>query len=207
MAAVKILNSNYTITNKSTPLANVVVATHTMFVEGNLLVGGNTTQISKTELNISDNTITVNKGEIGSGVTLGTAGLEVDRGSAANVAILWNESFDKWTITTDGTTFANISTSTGVGAIAIVDDLTPTLGGNLNVLARSIYSSNVDVIKFDDNLAVSTTSVNPAAISNYNIITAKSPEAGGSGLYTTNTTNSTREIPTTRKSIVYSLVL
>lgn len=207
MAAVKSLNSNYTITNKSTPLANVIVATHTMFVEGNLLVGGNTTQISKTELNISDNTITVNKGEIGSGVTLGTAGLEVDRGSAANVAILWNESFDKWTITTDGTTFANISTSTGAGAVSIVDDLTPTLGGNLNVLARSIYSSNVDVIKFDDNLAVSTTSVNPAAISNYNIITAKSPEAGGSGLYTTNTTNSTREIPTTRKSIVYSLVL
>jgi len=81
------------------------------------------------------------------------------------------------------------------------------LGGNLNVLARSIYSSNVDVIKFDDNLAVSTTSVNPAAISNYNIITAKSPEAGGSGLYTTNTTNSTREIPSTRKAIVYSLVL
>ena len=207
MAAVKILNSNYTITNKSTPLANVVVATHTMFVEGNLLVGGNTTQISKTELNISDNTITVNKGEIGSGVTLITAGLEVDRGSAANVSILWNESYDKWTLTTDGTTFANISTSTGAGAVAIVDDLTPTLGGNLNVLARSIYSSNVDVIKFDDNLAVSTTSVNPTAIPNYNIITAKSPEAGGSGLYTTNTTNSTREIPSTRKAIVYSLVL
>lgn len=207
MAAVKSLNSSYIITNKATSLANVTVETHTLFVDGNLLVGGNTTQVTKTELNISDNTITVNKGEIGSGVTLITAGLEVDRGSAANVSILWNESYDKWTLTTDGTTFANISTSTGAGAVAIVDDLTPTLGGNLNVLARSIYSSNVDVIKFDDNLAVSTTSVNPTAIPNYNIITAKSPEAGGSGLYTTNTTNSTREIPTTRKSIVYSLVL
>jgi len=207
MPAVKALNSNYTITNKNIALANVIVATHTMFVDGNLLVGGNTTQVTKTELSISDNTITLNKGEIGTGVTLGTAGLEVDRGSAANVSILWNESIDKWTLTTDGTTFANISTSTGAGAIAIVDDLSPTLGGNLNVLARTIYSSNVNVIKFDDNLAVSTTSVNPAAISNYNIITAKSPEAGGSGLYTTNTQNSTREIPSTRKAIVYSLVL
>ena len=207
MAAVKSLNTNYTITNKSTSLANVIVATHTLFVDGNLLVGGNTTQVTKTELSISDNTITLNKGEIGSGVSLGTAGLEIDRGSSANVSILWNESYDKWTLTTDGTTFANISTSTGVGAVAIVDDLTPTLGGNLNVLARSIYSSNVEVVKFDNNLAISNTSVNPSAIPNYNILYAKTPELGGSGLYTTNTINSTREIASTRKAIVYSLVL
>jgi len=207
MPAVKVLNGNYTITNKNTALANVVVATHTMFVDGNLLVGGNTTQVTKTDLNISDNTITLNKGETGSGVTLGTAGIDVDRGSAANVSILWNEAIDKWTLTTDGTTYSNIAVSSGSGTIAIVDDLTPTLGGNLNVLARTIYSSNVNIIKFENNLAVATTSVNPGAISNYNIITAKTPEAGGSGLYTTNTANSTREIPTTRKSIVYSLVL
>jgi len=207
MAAVKNLNSDYTITNKSTPLANIIVATHTMFVDGNLLVGGNTTQVTKTDLSISDNTITLNKGEIGSGVTLGTAGLEVDRGSAANVSILWNESIDRWTITTDGTTFANISTSTGSGTIAVVDDLTPALGGNLNTYARSIYSSNVEVIKFDDNLAIATTAVNPTAIASYNILYAKTPEAGGSGLYTTNTTNATREVASTRKAIVYSLVL
>jgi hypothetical protein len=207
MPAVKNLNSNYIITNKSTPLANVIVATHTMFVDGNLLVGGNTTQVTKTDLNISDNIITLNKGEIGSGVTLITAGLEVDRGSSPNVALLWNESFDKWTITTDGTTYGNIAISSGTGAVAIVDDLTPTLGGNLNVLSRTIYSSNVNVIKFENNLAVSTTSVNPAPISNYNIITAKTPESGGSGLYTTNATNSTREVASTRKAIVYSLVL
>ena len=207
MAAVKNLNSDYTITNKSTPLANIIVATHTMFVDGNLLVGGNTTQVTKTELSISDNTITLNKGEIGSGVTLGTAGVEVDRGSAANVSILWNESIDKWTLTTDGSTYSNISTSTGLGTVSLVDDPNPMLGGNLNVLARTVYSSNVNVIKFENNLAVSTTAVNPAAISNYNIITAKNPELGGSGIYTTNTTNSTREVASTRKAIVYSLVL
>lgn len=207
MAAVKSLNSNYTITNKSTPLANVIVATHTMFVDGNLLVGGNTTQVTKTELSISDNTITLNKGEVGAGVSLGTAGVEVDRGSAANVSILWNESIDKWTLTTDGSTYSNISTSTGSGSVSVVGDPAPQLGGNLDVLARTIYSSNVNVIKFENNLAVSTTAVNPAAISNYNIITAKNPELGGSGIYTTNTTNSTREVASTRKAIVYSLVL
>ena len=207
MAIVKNISTDYTITNKSISLANVTVATHTLFVDGNLLVGGNTTTVTKTELSVTDNTITLNKGEVGSGVTLGTAGLEVDRGSAANVSILWNETFDKWTLTSDGTTFGNIAVSSGSGAVAIVDDPTPTLGGNLNVLARTIYSSNVNVIKFENNLAVSTTAVNPSAIANYNIITAKSPELGGSGLYTTNTTNSTREVASTRKAIVYSLVL
>lgn len=207
MASVKSLNSDYTITNKDTLLANVIVETHTLFVDGNLVVGGNTTEVSKTELSISDNTITLNAGETGPGVTLGTAGIQIDRGSAANVALLWNETFAKWTVTTDGTLFANIATSTGSGSIAVVDDPAPMLGGNLNVLARSIYSGNTSIIKFDDNLAISTTSVNPTAIGNYNILYAKTPESGGSGLYTTNTTNATREVASTRKAIVYSLVL
>jgi hypothetical protein len=46
--------------------------------------------------------ITLNKGEIGAGVTLGQAGLEVDRGSLANVRLRWNETFDTWQITSDG---------------------------------------------------------------------------------------------------------
>ena len=207
MASVSNFNTNYTITNKGTPLANVIVATHTMFVDGNLLVGGNTTQVTKTELSISDNTITLNKGEAGAGVSLGTAGIEIDRGSSANVSILWNEAYDRWSLTTDGSTFANIATSTGAGGSAVIDDLTPALGGNLNVYARTIYSSNTAIVKFDDNLAISTTTITPDAISNYNVVYAKTPESGGSGLFTTNTTNSNRELASSRKAIVYSLVL
>ena len=207
MASVSNFNTNYTITNKGTPLANVIVATHTMFVDGNLLVGGNTTQVTKTELSISDNTITLNKGEAGAGVSLGTAGIEIDRGSSANVSVLWNEATDRWTLTTDGSTFANIATSTGSGGSALIDDLTPALGGNLNVYARTIYSSNTAIVKFDDNLAISTTTITPDAISDYNVVYAKTPESGGSGLFTTNTTNSNRELASSRKAIVYSLVL
>lgn len=207
MASVSNFNTNYTITNKGTPLANVIVATHTMFVDGNLLVGGNTTQVTKTELSISDNTITLNKGEAGAGVSLGTAGIEIDRGSSANVSVLWNETYQKWSLTNDGTTFANISTSTGAGSVSIIGDTAPQLGGNLDVLTRSIYSSDTNLVKFDDNLAISTTTITPAAISNYNVVYAKTPEAGGSGLFTTNTTNSNRELASSRKAIVYSLVL
>jgi len=49
-------------------------------INGNLNVTGETTTIQSTELEIADNTITVNSGETGPGVTLGTAGIIVDRG-------------------------------------------------------------------------------------------------------------------------------
>ena len=207
MSAVKSLNSNYTITNKATSLANVIIATHTMFVDGNLLVGGNTTQVTKTELSISDNTITLNKGEAGSGVSLGSAGIEVDRGSAANVSILWNEAYDKWSLTTDGTTFANISTSTGAGTISIVGDPAPQLGGNLDVLAQSIFSSTANYVRFADNVAINVTSVAPSALTGNTVISAQTPDVGQSGLFVTTTSYTTQELITKSKAVWYSLIM
>lgn len=110
MAAVKSLNTDYTITNKLIPSANITLATNTVYVQGNLVVGGNATAITKTDLNITDNIITVNAGETGPGVTLVTAGLNVDRGSLANVALLWNETIGKWVLTEDGSTYEAIQT-------------------------------------------------------------------------------------------------
>jgi hypothetical protein len=62
-----------------------------LIVNGDLTVNGNTTIIESSELVIADNTITVNAGEAGSGVTLGTAGMIIDRGSLPNAQILFNE--------------------------------------------------------------------------------------------------------------------
>lgn len=110
MAVVKSLNTDYTITNKITPSANITLATDTVFIQGNLYVGGNATSVTKTDLNITDNIITVNAGETGPGVSLITAGLNVDRGSLANVALLWNETLGKWVLTEDGSTYEAIQT-------------------------------------------------------------------------------------------------
>lgn len=110
MATVKSLNSDYNITNKINPLANVTISTNTVYIDGNLFVGGNSTNVYKTDLNITDNIITINAGETGPGVTLNTAGLEVDRGSLANVAIVWNETTGAWTLSNDGTTYEAIQT-------------------------------------------------------------------------------------------------
>lgn len=110
MATVKSLNTDYNITNKINPSANVTISTNTVYIDGNLFVGGNSTNVYKTDLSVTDNTITVNAGETGAGVTLNTAGLEVDRGSLANVAIVWNETLGAWTLTNDGSTYEAIQT-------------------------------------------------------------------------------------------------
>jgi hypothetical protein len=110
MPVVKRLNDDFVIDNKIKANANITLSTNTVYIQGNLVVGGNATAITKTDLNITDNIITVNAGETGPGVTLGTAGLNVDRGSLANVALLWSEAIGKWVLTDDGTTYEAIQT-------------------------------------------------------------------------------------------------
>lgn len=207
MAVVQNLNSSLTINNKINSFANITLATNTVFVDGNLIVGGNSTNVYKTDLSISDNTITLNKGEPGTGVTLITAGLEVDRGLAPNVSLLWNETYSRWTLTTDGTTFANIATSTGAGTMALIGDPAPQLGGPLDTLDQVIFSSNTTQIKFEDNLAIKNTTVDPNSISNYNVVYAKTPELGHSGLYITNTSYNNQELITKSKAVWYSLIM
>jgi hypothetical protein len=116
MAVVKSLNDDYIITNKISANANITLSTHTVYIQGNLLVGGNATAVTETELNITDRIITVNAGETGPGVTQNTAGIEVDRGSLANVAIVWNETTGAWTLTNDGLNYGEITT-TVVGTV------------------------------------------------------------------------------------------
>lgn len=213
MSSVQNYNTDLLITNKVNPTANIIFATRTVFIDGNLQVGGNTTTVSKVELEVSDNIITLNKGGGGaSGVVLGSAGIEIDRKDSAgsglaNVAIRWNETFDKWQITNDGTTYGNISSSSGAGASAVVDDPAPQLGANLDVLARTIFSSNTAQVTFDSNLAIKNTNLIPNAIAGYNVVYTQAPNAGGSGIFVTNTTNANRELASTRKAVVYSLVL
>ena len=81
------------------------VATGDMTITGNLTVTGETTYANTTTVNLGDNIITLNA-DIAQDAAPGVdAGIEVDRGSSANVALLWNETSDKWTFTNNGTDY------------------------------------------------------------------------------------------------------
>lgn len=63
-------------------------------VNGNLIVTGNQTTINTTDTSVEDNIIVLNSNEdpTHSGVSLGSSGIEIDRGAAANSQIIWSES-------------------------------------------------------------------------------------------------------------------
>jgi len=71
-------------------------------VTGNLVVEGDTFNISTTNLTIEDNIISLNTGEVGPGVSLIYSGIEIERGNTSavtpqnNASLLYDESTDSW---------------------------------------------------------------------------------------------------------------
>jgi hypothetical protein len=186
--------------------SNVQVNSHSFIVNGNLKVLGTVSNIAATNTQITDNIITLNQGETGYGVTSVYSGIEVNRGTAQTVSLRWNEALARWELTTDGSTYVKISTGNN-GLPAVVEDPIPQLGGNLDVLARTIFSSNTQVIKHDTNVAIKNTTVAPSITTGYNTLYSQTPGGGGSGVYITNDTVQQQELVTKTKAIVYALIM
>ena len=104
-------------------------------ITGNLTVNGTTTTVNSNTVNIGDNIIVLNSDETGTPSQNG--GIEIERGTSANVSLRFNETTDKWQFTNDGSTYNDLGTSD------IVNDTTPQLGGDLD--------TNGNNIKFGDN--------------------------------------------------------
>jgi len=81
-------------------------------VAGNLTVSGTTTYINTTTLNIGDNIITLNADVTGATAPTENAGIEINRGSAANSFFIWNETSDTWFANGGGFVVANTSANT-----------------------------------------------------------------------------------------------
>lgn len=145
MSVTKRINGNYTLINRDPILgsSNVTISTNTLYIDGNLVVGGNAAQVTRTDTAIADNLIILNKGETGAGITLGISGVEIDRGSSANVQIRYNDSIGKhyWELTNDGTTYTQISSGTSLALANVKSDSAPTLGANLNLNSYTIYDA------------------------------------------------------------------
>ena len=178
-----------------------------LIVNGNLTVFGTQTTINSTNTDLVDNIITLNAGVDANAAPITDAGITVNRGSSPSATLLWNETTDTWQID-DGATVKNIATSTGTGFLTnVVEDLSPQLGGALDVNGFSITSlSNINLTP--------TTAVNivdvPLTIttpSETTTIVAGSPLGGATGLYVTTLSNSNPyELITKRKAIVYSII-
>lgn len=175
MTTVKNISGDYAIT--------VNGGAGTVTINGDLVVKGAQSSIETTDTYVTDNIIVLNAGETGSGVTLGYAGIEVDRGTQPNVAIRWDEGLQAFQATEDGTTWKYLLQGSTPGGLSNVsDDTDPALGGNLNITGYTIYDSANVVAMYTGTVS-----------------------GGGSGIYVENTT-ATQELATQSAAIKYAII-
>jgi hypothetical protein len=130
-------------------LPDDVTITNSLTVGGNLTVNGTVTAVNTETTTLNDNIIVLNNNE--TGAPSQNAGLEVERGTSANVSILWNESTDQWTATNDGTNYHAVtrkySATIGNGTLTQVP-VTHNLGAR-DVSVQVYDTSTFDTVECD----------------------------------------------------------
>lgn len=91
-----------------TTTANTVNIAGSTVIGGDLTVQGTTTSVNSNVVNIGDNIITLNADETGSPTQ--DAGIEIERGTAANRSLIWNETSDEWEIQQASGNYERIAT-------------------------------------------------------------------------------------------------
>ena len=175
-SAWKDINGNVEATAGTSNFNNVVIA-------GDLTITGDATEIQTTNTAITDNVIVLNKGEAGAGVTLSTAGIQIDRGSLPDKNFAWDEGTDKWTIgsetfvadrvestvLTDNTisiTGGNLTGATQISATTFVGAVTGNLTGNAAGAHTGTFDGDMTGSVFADTSTLLVDGVNgviPAA--------------------------------------------
>ncbi len=135
-------------------LVNIVTADSNgnLIVSGDVTVLGTTTTIDSTTLTVVDNIILLNEGDPGPGVTLGSSGIEIERGQSAspptatNVQIIWSESHGQWRVSDTAGTFYDIITEKEIsdGLIYATDLLkVDPNGDSIEVSSSGVRANNL----------------------------------------------------------------
>lgn len=129
-------NGDYKI--QATNTGSITLDSTEVVVTGNLTVQGQRTDVNVNNLYIEDNIINVNNGEspTHSGITLIYAGIEVNRGSANNVAVLYNETSSAWEFV-ENTPAGYTTTNSKIKTRTIITDASIS-GGDLALIGDHV---------------------------------------------------------------------
>lgn len=120
-----------------------------MVLSGNLTVNGTTTTVNSNTVNIGDNIIVLNSDEAGTPSQDG--GVEIERGTSANVLLTYKESTDRWQFTNDGSTYYNIPISTEyTNTVGTVTSVAATAGTGISVSGSPITTSGTITVTNTD---------------------------------------------------------
>ena len=181
-------------------------ATSTVVIPGNLTVNGTTTSVNSNQVNIGDAILTLNADE--TGAPSQNAGFEIERGTSANVSLIWDEGSDRW----------DFGASYDVRANAFIGDLdgtasdaskwtnarTITLGGDASGSVSIDGSANVTLTVSVDGVQANSVALGTDTTGNY-VATVSGSGAisvSGSGSETAAVTVSIADSSTTAKGAV-----
>lgn len=139
-------------------LPNDVTIGNNLTVTGDLTVSGTTTTVNTTNLDITDNVITLNNGETGAGVTAGTSGIEVDRGSETNSSLVWDETTDRWVSSGGFEATSYVGDGASLTNVSHYDDTTANFTGELQYGGVEVGYRNIPVAGFITSSHTLTTS-------------------------------------------------
>jgi len=163
MAETKRINDSYTI------------KAPTIIIDGDLQVLGTRTASDVQDTIINDNTIVLNSGETGAGITYGTSGIEIERGSLDNVSFVYDDTIDKFRAL-ENTTLINVQvadpvTSNDAATKNYVDTaaggaVTSAAGVENSVQFKtgSAFDGDSNLLYDGTNLTVGNTSITTGAI-------------------------------------------
>lgn len=129
------------VTTNAQTFAGDKTFSNNVVISGDLTVSGTTTTVNTETILLADNIITLNSNYTGSAPTE-NGGIEVERGTIANVSLIWNESTDRWTFTNDGTTFYNIP----ISGDATITSLALTQGNAITITDTSVGTAKAFTI-------------------------------------------------------------
>lgn len=152
--------TNQTISGSKTFSGNVVV-------QGDFTVNGNVVSVDVETVTVKDNTLVLNSGEVGAGVTAGEAGIVVDRGTATDYKFVFDEVSDSFKVGQEGS-LQKVATREDIpvnGGVAIWDSADVRFETTKNVPVDSVIigghtvSWNTDESTLDVALGAATLQV------------------------------------------------
>lgn len=156
---------------KSAHMGKAIYTSGNVTIGGDLTVTGTLFYTNTETVQVSDNIMTINYGETGAGVTAGSAGIQVDRGSESDYFFVFNEAQDNFRVGISGSlqavaTREDTPTDTGVAfwnASAVRMDTSSSftysdanglkLGSGADVTEILDSGDSIDSSSTDDQLA------------------------------------------------------
>ena len=137
-----------------------------LILSGDLTVNGTTTTVNSNTVNIGDSLITLNSDETYSATQ--DAGIEVERGTDANVSLIWDETNNRWTVGSE--TFV---AATFIGALtgnASTVTTNANLTGDVTSVGNATSIANDVIVNADINSSAAIAFSKLASLTSANIL-------------------------------------